>query len=287
VVTDVELRAGEPFVRAAVSFVNHSDDHRVRFHVPLPRRADRSHAAGQFAVVERGTAGEGGYHEVALATYPAHGWVDAGGLAILLDHLAEYELTDGGAEVALTVLRSIGLISRNDNPYRQDPAGPELAIPDAQMRGRWRMTFGLLPHAGTWVDAGVPAAAERYRHELVTTFGSAEDGSWPPPRAGEPALELAGDEVELASLRRRDDEWTEARIVNLAPQPRTASLAGAIEEARRVTLRGEPLDGLAVADGAVTLELGPAEIATIQVRRRESAVGRAEILDAGGPRQSL
>ncbi len=287
VITDVELRAGEPFVRVAISFVNHSDDHRVRFHVPLPRRADRSHAEGQFAVVERGTAGEGGYHEVALATYPAHGWVDAGGLAVLLDHLAEYELTGGGTEVALTVLRSIGLISRNDNPYRQDPAGPELAIPDAQMRGRWRMTFALLPHAGTWVDAGVPAAAERYRHPLVTAFGSAANGSWPPPRAGESALELGGDEVELASLRRRDDEWTEARIVNLATQPRTASLTGAIEQARRVTLRGEPLDDLPVASGAATIELGPAEIATVEVRRRDSAVGRADILDTAGPRQSL
>jgi alpha-mannosidase len=136
VVTTVELRAGEPFARFAVAFTNHSDDHRVRFHVPVPRRADRSHAEGQFAVVERGLTGEGGYREEPLATFPAHGWVDAGGLAVLLDHIVEYELADGGVEMALTLLRSTGLISRNDNPYRQDPAGPEMAIPGAQMRGR-------------------------------------------------------------------------------------------------------------------------------------------------------
>ena len=29
----------------------------------MPRRADRSHAEGQFAVVERGLTGEGGYRE--------------------------------------------------------------------------------------------------------------------------------------------------------------------------------------------------------------------------------
>ena len=51
IITDVELRAGEPFVRIAVEFENRSDDHRVRFHVPLTRPADRSHAEGQFAVV--------------------------------------------------------------------------------------------------------------------------------------------------------------------------------------------------------------------------------------------
>ena len=287
VVTEVELRAGEPFARVTVSFVNHSDDHRVRFHAPLPRRADRSHAEGQFAVVTRGTAGEGGYHEEPLATYPAHGWVDAGGLAVLLDHLTEYELTDGGAELALTLLRSTGLISRNNNPYRQDPAGPEIAIPHAQMRGRWQMTFGLFPHAGDWAEGGVADAAETYRHELLTAFGSATEATWPPPTAAETGLELAGAQVELASLRRRSDGWLEARVVNLAPERRTASLSGDVLEARHATMRGEPLATLAVADGGVALELGPAEIATIQLRRRETAAGRAEILDAAGPRQSL
>jgi len=288
IVTEVELRAGEPFVRVAVSFVNHSNDHRVRFHAPLPRRADRSHAEGQFAVVERGTAGEGGYHEEPLATYPAHGWVDAGGLAILLDHLTEYELTADGSELAVTLLRSIGLISRNDNPYRQDPAGPAIAIPNAQMRGRNRMTFGLYPHGGGWADGGVVEAAERYRHELVSAPGSATgEASWPAPGAGDDALLLTGAEVKLSSLRRRPDGWIEARIVNLAPEPRTATLLGALEEARRASLRGEPLEAVAVTDGRLEVALGPAEIATIQLRRRESAVGRPEVLDAPGPRQSI
>ena len=70
VAMEVELRADEPFLRVGLSFVNHSDDHRVRFHAPIPRRADASHAEGQFAVVERGLSGEGGYREEPLATYP-------------------------------------------------------------------------------------------------------------------------------------------------------------------------------------------------------------------------
>ena len=110
-------------------------------------------------------------------------WLDAGGLAVLLDHLAEYELTDDGRALAITVLRSTGLISRNDNPYRQDPAGPEIAIPNGQMRGPWRTTFALYPHAEGWADGGVPAAAERYRHPFVTSAGGAQDdAAWPPPR---------------------------------------------------------------------------------------------------------
>ncbi len=288
VVTEVELRAGEPFVRVAIAFDNRSDDHRVRFHAPLPRGANGSHAEGQFAVVERGLVAEGGYREEPLTTYPAHGWVDAGGLAILLDHVSEYEVTAGGTEVALTVLRSIGLISRNDHPFRQDPAGPEIAIPDAQMRGRWRMTFALYPHEGEWSEGGVHLAAERYRHDLLTTLGAGQaTAPWPPDGAGSDALAVDGSDVVLTSLRRREDGWLEARVVNLAAARRQARIGPDLVEARGASLRGHAADEVAVGGGHVALTLGPAEIRTIQLRRHESSLGRAEVLDAAGPRQSI
>jgi len=291
VVTDVELRAGEPFVRLRVTFDNQSDDHRVRFHAPLPRPVDTSAAEGQFAVVTRSMTGEGGYHEEPLGTYPAHGWVDAGGLGILLRHLTEYELAAGSPEsrreLAITLLRSTGLISRNDNPYRQDPAGPEMPIPNAQMRGRREMTFALLPHAGDWSDGRVPEAAERYRHELLAAAGAAPpDQAWPPPGAGDPTLALDGRDVVLSSLRRRADGWIEIRVVNLADRAVSAALRGAITDARSTTLRGEPGESLEIDDGGLLwLALGPAEIRTVQLRRRETAVGRADVLDVVGPRQ--
>ena len=286
VVTAVELRAGEPFVRIGVAFDNRSEDHRVRFHVPLPRQADVSHAEGQFAVVERGMAGEGGYQEEPLGTYPAHGWVDAGGMAVLLDHASEYELADDGRELAITLLRSVGLISRNHNPYRQDPAGPEIPIPNAQMRGRWRMSFALYPHAGDWVEGAVAAAAEQHRHDLVTTHGAADEVAWPPDGSGVDGLALEAADVELASLRRRNG-WLEARVVNLAGTARRATLHGGLREAREASLRGEPGPPLEVRDGSVVLALGPAEIRTVQLRRDETAVGRPDVLDAAGPRQSV
>ncbi|HEY8169879.1 MAG TPA: alpha-mannosidase [Candidatus Limnocylindria bacterium] len=286
VVMEVELRAGEPFVRIVTWFDNDSDDHRVRFHAPLPRRADGSHAEGQFAVVERGLEGEGGYHEEPLATFPAHGWVDAGGLAILLDHLAEYEVTEGGGELSLTLLRSTGLISRNANPYRQDPAGPEMEIPNAQMRGPWRLGLAVYPHAGGWAEGSVADAAERYRHPLLWAPGSAgRDATWPPPGAGDAALSLEGALVDLSALRRREGGWLEVRVVNLSPEPQHAVLRGNLTEAREASLRGEPGEPMPVEDGALVLELRAAEIRTIQVRRVETAVARGDLLDVSGPRQ--
>ena len=148
VTTTFELRAGEPFIRVRVEFENRSRDHRLRWHVPLPRAATVSAAEGQFAVVERGLTMEGGHGEVPLPTYPARGFVHAAGVSLLFDHLTEYELIDDGRELAVTVLRSFALISRNANPYREDPAGPEVPVPDAQRIGPWSFSFAMMPHAG-------------------------------------------------------------------------------------------------------------------------------------------
>ncbi|TDC03894.1 alpha-mannosidase, partial [Nonomuraea longispora] len=115
VTTRVELRAGEPFVRLDVEFDNRCSDHRVRLHVPLPERATESYAEGQFAVTTRGPTPEGGCGETPLPTFPASSWVAAGGVAALLEHVTEYEVVDG-SELALTLLRSVGYLSRNRNP---------------------------------------------------------------------------------------------------------------------------------------------------------------------------
>ncbi len=131
----VELRAGEPFVRLRVVVDNPCRDHRLRLHVPLTGPADRSFAEGQFAVVERGTSAEGGHGEVPLPTFPASGFVDAGRVAVLLDHVTEYELLTDPPELALTLLRSVGQISRDNHPYREEPAGPQTPTPGAQCLG--------------------------------------------------------------------------------------------------------------------------------------------------------
>jgi len=258
VTTRIELREGEPFVRVRIAFDNPAADHRLRFHVPLPRRAASSFAEGQFGVVERAGAPEGGWGEVPLATYPARGFVAAGGLAVLFDHVTEYEVL-GERELALTVLRSTGLISRAANPYRDDPAGPEVAIPAAQCRGPWSFGFALYPHDGTWAEADVSRWAERYHHPFVAAAGTG--GSDLPLRA-EAGLRLEGRGVVLSSLRRRRD-GLELRLVCMQPEASTATVAGRFTEAREAGLLGEAGDSLPVAAGELRLELRPWEIRTV------------------------
>jgi alpha-mannosidase len=219
VTTRIQLRAGEPFCRVRVSFENRSPNHRLRFHIPLPERAETSAAEGQLAVVERGLEAEGGHGEIPVPNFPARGFVAAGGVAVLLDHVMEYELVDG-RELALTLLRSMGVISRPDNPYRRVNAGPEVPLPDGQLLGPWSIGFALLPHAGSWQEGGVLTEMERYQHPFLTAAGTGEQ-SGEPERAG---LELRGDGAVLSALRRRGGRL-EARIVCERPEPCQAVLA--------------------------------------------------------------
>jgi alpha-mannosidase len=177
---------------------------------------------------------------VPLPTYPARGFVDAGGLAVLLDHVMEYELVEDGGELALTLLRSVGLLSRTEHPYRKVPAGPELPVPAAQLHGPWSVGFALYPHAGSWHEAGVLEQTERYQHPFLTAVGTGQELA-PTQRAG---LVLLGEGVLLTALRCRGD----------------------VLEARLVCERPEPCSATLIVDGhELEVELGPWEIRAVDV----------------------
>ena len=217
--TRYEVRAGEPFVRVRIELDNPGSDQRVRVHVPLHKPARSTHAEGQFAIVERSGKPEGGYGEEPVATYSASAFVAAGGIALLLRHVTEYELIEE-RELALTVLRSVGLISRSDNPYRRVNAGPELPIPAAQMHGPHSFEFAYCIDPDNALKH-----AERYRLPLLVVHGRADTRAGP---------ELTG--AVLSSLRKSNGVLV-ARIVNQTDRPTTARFGDATVELRPWEIR--------------------------------------------------
>jgi mannosylglycerate hydrolase len=143
--TTLELHADEAFVRVLTRFVNPCRDHRVRVHFPLFEPATESEAECVFAVVRRGLVAEGRADEYGLPTYPAKRFVSAGGLTVVHDGLTEYELVDVESDesgearahtLALTLLRSTGMLSRLGMAYRPLPAGPITPAEGLQLQGR-------------------------------------------------------------------------------------------------------------------------------------------------------
>jgi mannosylglycerate hydrolase len=151
--TTIELRADEPFVRVTTELDNRARDHRLRVHLPLPERAATSQAECAYGIVERPLWAEGGPNEWGIPTFPSRRFVSAGGLTVSHEGLCEYELVDldGDAdaagttagELALTLVRATGWLSRGPMRSRPLPAGPELELEGAQVRKPLTLRYAL------------------------------------------------------------------------------------------------------------------------------------------------
>ncbi|HXQ90025.1 MAG TPA: hypothetical protein VN768_00635 [Acidimicrobiales bacterium] len=254
VTTDIEVRADERLVRVTTRFVNPASDHRVRVHLPLPEPAEGSEAECAYAVVRRGLDTEGRADELGLPTFPSRRFVTAGGLTVAHEGLLEYELVDIETEppgrrartLALTLLRSTGMLSRLGMAYRPLPAGPITPVEGLQLRGRtiearYALCTGCDDPYAMVDDVFVP---------LEVVYATGGGGR---PRSGS-ALEVEGAEV---SAVRRAAGMLEVRVFN--PTDRLATVRIGARSGWLVDLRGRTLDPV---DGS--FELRPFGIATFR-----------------------
>jgi alpha-mannosidase len=236
--TDVEVRADDPVVRVTTTFVNPSGDHRLRVHLPLPEPAAVSHAESAFTVVTRGLTAEGRPDEYGLPTAPAQRFVTAGRLTVVHEGVCEYELIDiepdgdGGGNaartLALTVLRSTGMLSRLGMAYRPFPAGPMTPVEGLQMRGRSvTLRYAL---ALDCPDPYALADDVLLPLETVSSLGGGDR-----PLSG---TELSVDGAEVSALHRVGGV-IELRVFNPTASEAVVSLAG--RSGWIVDLRGYPL----------------------------------------------
>ena len=239
VVTTLELRAGERFLRVRTEFDHRCRDHRIRAHFPLPAPVTQSHAECAFAVVVRDLTAEGGPHEAPLPTFVSRRFVDASdarvGLALIHDGLLEYEIVDGGREIALTVLRATGFLSRSELALRPNPAGPLDPLEGPQLQGPHAVEYAVMPHVGTWEHAQLYRIADEV---LVPLERVRATGAGTRPSIGRP-LAVRG---AITSAVRREAGLISVRVFNPSHSTATVEidLDGAPTRGWLVDLRGRP-----------------------------------------------
>jgi alpha-mannosidase len=224
---------------------NEADDHRLRVLIRSADGADEVRAEGQFAVVHRPLVTlqpRAEWVEPPVPTAHTLGAVALGSLVLLTKGLPEYEASAEG--LRLTLLRCVGTISRPSGlPTRPGAAGPDIATPDGQCRGRHVFEYALRFDGDELSNAALVRASQDYRTDFLRGDPF------------EPPLELGGD-VAFSCLKQAEDgNGLVLRVFNPNPRPEALELS---LPARRIRLDEE-------AEPAGGLELTPGEIATFLV----------------------
>ena len=272
VVSRVSLYPGVARIDIETEVDNRAKDHRLRVHFPTGIRAARSHAEQHFGVVSRPVGvpdHDDTWFETPVATYPQKAFVDISdgerGFMLANRGLPEYEAieeADGTITIALTLLRCVEWLSRDDLSTRRGHAGPGMHTPGAQMQGRWKFNYSIIPHEGGWESAY--SDAHRFVRPLRAVRTSRGDGTL--PESGS-LVEIEPPEVILSALKLAEDgDGVVARVYNIAAGPLEARLGLRLpfERVERMDLNEENANPVESEDGAVRFQLKPNEIATLK-----------------------
>jgi hypothetical protein len=289
----LSLRGGSDRVDVRIDFDNSAQDHRLRAHLRAPCDASAFHVESAFEVAERpiepapGDFGSTTPSEFPTGTTPQRTFstLSGGDLALTVANRGVPEVEaltgsgfadaddrdvdgndaeplggpGGSGRLALTLLRSVGWLSRGDLAMRPMHAGPGLATPGAQCPGPHRAEFSFRWH--TKGDPRRTAEAHAYAHPplLFALAGSGDAGSL---EDGARLFEVDDPSVVVSAIEPRPMGPPAIRLYNASGVGRKVRMRwnGIGESLRAVRLDGSDDSRAALKaddNGAFELELGP------------------------------
>lgn len=163
-----------------IKIENNSRDHRIRVLFPTQIKAKKVHADGHFYVVPR------------MVELPeAENWVqkplptnhqkdflaisdDSRTFAVLNRGLPEYEAIineDKTITFAITILRCVEWLSRDDFITRKSHAGPDLNTPGAQCLGKHEFDLAIVTTSeSSWLDSKIHVKGKEFNNPLKPIF---------------------------------------------------------------------------------------------------------------------
>ncbi len=271
--TTVTLVPGVPRVDIHTELDNQVRDHRLRVHFPAPFATTSAFYDGHFELVER-PLGVPPYDETWVEhprpEQPQRQFTlvrnDQLSLAVANRGLPEVEVfknAAGNVELALTLLRCVGWLSRDDMTTRKGHAGPMgIATPSAQMPGRQSFEYSIIPGTADILPAIHQSLAFNAPLKAVTT--SLHPGLTINPPS---LIENSNPNFLITAIKEpQAGSGMLVRGYNLLASPLEVSLKPYIvfAHAQLVNLLEEPLADLPVMkDGQTSLQVGAHKIISI------------------------
>jgi mannosylglycerate hydrolase len=163
-----------------IELENNSRDHRIRVLFPTKIKADKVHADGHFYVVPRmvDLPEADRWEQKPLPTNHQKDFVSVsnrnGTFAILNKGLPEYEAIkdeNNSITFAITLIRCIGWLSRDDFHSRYIPAGPGFKTPRAQCLGNHTFELSLIMcNKQNWLDAEIHRKGKELNNPFKSLF---------------------------------------------------------------------------------------------------------------------
>lgn len=253
----VRLEADSPSVGLEVTWDNRVRDHRLRMLFRSPDAGDTLRSEGHFTVLERPVGAPEPaqpWIEAPVATHHTCGAVAAGSLSVTGTGLPEVEPVRIGdaLDVAVTLLRSVGWLSRDDLVSRPGGAGPSIPTPGAQGFGVHHARLAVRLD-GPLEDAALVRWSQEERFGVVLGPAAAVTSG---------LLEPAGASLAFAALKPAEDgDGVVLRLWNATAGPAQLGLPGSLCDVAGVALDEHPSELRPTAAGMV----GPREIVTVKI----------------------
>lgn len=268
----IQLAPGLERIDIQTIVENQAEDHRLRVHFPSPFQVEAADYDGHFQVIRRplGVPQKGpDWVEDPRPETHQRAFTDVSngqtGLMIANRGLPEVEVlkTPSGTETALTLLRCVGWLSRDDMPVRRGHAGPGMETPGAQMNGRWTFEYAIIPHAGDW------RTAFQHAYAFSTPLRAVPERLHPGelPAQGSFVSHSPAEFVLSAVKETEDGSGWLVRGYNITDAPLEVSLKPlkSCSGAALANLAEEPLKPLSITEnGRVHFQVGPHQVATVR-----------------------
>jgi mannosylglycerate hydrolase len=294
ITSTVTIYADQPGLYITSHVENQAHDHKLSVVFPTTLRATHAYVDESFMVAERELhlPDSTGWVEDPTALMHQRTFtdlsVDEHGLAILNRGLPSVEVT-GDGQIALTLLRCVGWLSRDDLWVRRIAAGPLVPTPGAQCIGAYTFEYAILPHAGDWRNVFQPAhnynapiRARRadthpgldLREMNITRDDPSLITAIPFPRGGAlpdtwSMIGISTPELILSAAYRSTDDPNAliVRLYNITRTPVQGDIAFGfpIRAVHRVNMAEEPIGEIVSVGDRITISANPAEVVTLKI----------------------